>query len=81
MMNAQEVIETLNVIERDICVPKNVRTKIKSAISLLEDNNGHAIDVKFDKIKQELDSLSEDPNLPPYTRTQIWSVVSSLESR
>jgi uncharacterized protein (UPF0147 family) len=81
MANIQEVIETLSVIEGDNSVPRNVRVKIKSAIVLLEDSDDAALEVTFDKIIQELDDLSEDPNLPTYTRTQIWSIVSSLESR
>jgi uncharacterized protein (UPF0147 family) len=26
-----------------------------------------------------LDEVSQDPNMPPYTRTRIWNVVSILE--
>jgi len=29
---------------------------------------------------QELDDISSDPNMPSYVRTQIWNVVSQLES-
>ena len=81
MANIQEIMEILTVIEGDNSVPRNVRVKIKSAMCMLEDPQGVALNVTFDKILQELDNLSEDPNLPTYTRTQIWSLVSSLESR
>ncbi len=81
MANVQEIIENLNSIEQDNSVPRNVRTKIRSAILLLEESHESLLGVAFDKVLQELDDLSEDPNLPTYTRTQIWSVVSSLESR
>ncbi len=81
MANIQQVMDILSVIEEDNSVPRNVRVKIKSAMCMLEGSNGDALDVAFDKILQELDNLSEDPNLPTYTRTQIWSLVSSLESR
>lgn len=81
MANIQEIMEILTVIEEDNSVPRNVRVKIKSAMCMLEDPQGVALNVTFDKILQELDNLSEDPNLPTYTRTQIWSLVSSLESR
>ena len=30
---------------------------------------------------EELESIVDDPNLPDYTRMQIWRVVSLLESR
>ena len=81
MANIQEIMEILTVIEGDNSVPRNVRVKIKSAMCMLEDPQGAALNVTFDKILQELDNLSEDPNLPTYTRTQILSLVSSLESR
>lgn len=76
----EDIISNLRIIEEDNTVPKNVRSKIKSAISALEDPNGKETKVKIDKALQELDDLSDDPNLPSYTRTQIWNVVSTLES-
>jgi hypothetical protein len=27
-----------------------------------------------------LDEISQDPNMPPYTRTRVWNVVSILEN-
>lgn len=78
MVALQEVMDVLSVIEQDYSVPKNVRTKIKSAMELLRENNGKSFEVKVDQVLQQLDDLSEDPNLPPYTRTQIWNVVSTL---
>lgn len=76
----ENIIENLKIIEQDTTVPRNVRSKIKSAILALEDQNGAAEKVKIDRALQELDDLSDDPNLPSYTRTQIWNVVSTLES-
>ncbi len=76
----ENIIENLKIIEQDATVPRNVRSKIKSAIIALEDQNGTAEKVKIDRALQELDDLSDDPNLPSYTRTQIWNVVSTLES-
>lgn len=74
----KEIIEVLLQIESDATVPKNIREKIKNAISALEEEKIN-IAVKIDKSLQELDSLDEDPNIPAYTRTQIWNVVSLLE--
>ena len=80
-MMEDNILELLNLIEQDRTVPKNVRTKIKEVISSLAENNGKSKEVKVDQAIQQLDDLSGDPNLPPYTRTQIWSVVSALEKR
>ena len=56
----------------------NIRFKIKNAIAALNDD-GKSIGLKVNKSLQELDSLGEEANLPVFTRTQIWNIVSSLE--
>jgi uncharacterized protein (UPF0147 family) len=73
------IIEALSQIKEDLSVPKNVRIRMDNAIQALQDKNIN-IKVKVDKSLQELESLDEDPNIPVYTRTQIWDVVSLLES-
>jgi len=69
----------LNQIESDFTVPKNIRIKIKNAIVTLGEEN-KALAVKANKAIEELDSISDDSNLPVYTRTQIWHIVSLLET-
>lgn len=73
------IVETLTQIGEDQSVPKNIRAKIKNAIEFLNQEDA-SIEIKKDKALQELDNLDDDPNLPTYTRTQIWNVVGLLES-
>jgi len=74
----QNIIASLAQIQEDKTVPKNVREKITNSIQMLsEDKN---LKVKVNKSLQELDEISNDPNLPVYTRTQIWNIVSLLET-
>jgi len=75
----RDVIDVLSSIEKDFSVPKNVRVRIKNAYSVLE-ADGKSMAVRIDQSLQELDDISDDPNIPSYTRTQIWNVVSMLES-
>ncbi len=75
----QSIIESLSQIQEDASVPKNVRARMGNAITALQDET-KTLEVKKDRSLQELDSLDEDPNIPVYTRTQIWNVVSLLES-
>lgn len=75
----QDVIELLDQIESDVTVPKNIRLRIKNAMNVLEENGKKSV-VKADKAIEELDFISDDYNLPTYTRTQIWHIVSLLES-
>ena len=58
---------------------KNIRIKIKSTISILQQDNCD-INIKIDRSLQELSEVADDPNISSYTRMQIWSVVSQLES-
>jgi uncharacterized protein (UPF0147 family) len=77
-MISPEILENLAQIEQDLTVPKNIRFKIKAAINALQQEI--ALDLRINKALQELDDLSDNPNIPIYTRTQIWNVVSLLES-
>jgi len=35
--------------------------------------------LRIDKSIQELDEITEDPNLPIDTKTQLWNIFSKLE--
>ncbi|MBS3145833.1 UPF0147 family protein [Candidatus Woesearchaeota archaeon] len=74
-----EVLEALQVIENDIAVPRNIREGIKNSMQVLKENNIE-IAVKINRSLQELEELSDNPNIPVYTRTQLWNIVSLLES-
>ena len=71
------VVSSLAEIQADATVPKNVRTKIESIISTLKEDT--ELPIKVNKALNELDELANDVNLQPYTRTQIWNVMSVLE--
>ncbi len=74
------IVQTLIIIESDESLPRNVRNRVKSAIDALN-ANGHITEVKIDKALEELSEIDNDPNLPSFTRTQIWNVVSALECK
>ena len=76
----QVIVEDLSSIEKDSTIPKNVRLRIKTAIDLLNTNDKN-LNLRIDKSIQELGDVADDPNVPPYTKMQIWSVVSQLESK
>ena len=77
-----EIVENLEMINRDEDLPKNVRGKLKNAALVLQeqDNQKISIKIKINKSLQELDDIGDDPNLSQYARTQILGIVSSLES-
>lgn len=80
-MDIPQIIIAFEALEEDRTVPKNVRLRLQSARNLLEDINGKTIEVKIDEIIQDLEDMLGDPNLPVFTRTQLFSLTSMLESR
>ena len=74
----KQIIESLTEMSEDSTVPRNVRSKITDAIQALNEDTD--LSLKVDKALQHLDDISNDTNIQPYTRTQIWNVVSLLES-
>lgn len=77
-MELQEIINHLEGIEPED-VPKNVKKEIECIIACLKSEQ---LDVmsKVHKALSTLDELSNDPNIMPDTRTQLWNISSLLES-
>ena len=73
----KEIIEILADLEEDNTVPRNVKTKVKVVSDMLKEDGD--VKIKVNRVLHELDEIADDPNLQPYTRTQIWNVVSMLE--
>lgn len=71
------VIEALMELRNEGSVPKNVKSKIDETIKALKEEG--AISIRVNKALHELEEISEDTNMQPYTRTQLWNVVSMLE--
>ncbi len=68
----------LSVISEDRTTPRNIRRAAKEASDLLNSTK-LAQAVRAANAISILDDISQDPNMPPYTRTRIWNVVSVLE--
>jgi len=71
------IIGALRDLESDQRVPRNVKSKIASTIKVLEEES--ELSIKVNKALHELDEISEDTNIQPDTRTQIWHIVAMLE--
>ena len=70
-------VNSLNEIYADATVPRNVRVKIDGIANTLKD--GTELSIKVNKALNQLGEISNDVNLQPYTRTQIWNIMSMLE--
>jgi len=77
-MDMEEINKLLDEINADRTVPRNVRTMVSEAKQSLSDKKMDSA-VRINNAIYILDEVSNDPNIPVYTRTQIWNIVSLLE--
>lgn len=73
-----DIVDQINELKEDNMLPKSLNLKLDRIIAILEKDEH--ISIKIDKALNELDELTNDANLPSYTRTQLWNIVSLLES-
>ncbi len=78
-MNTQnEVQDALNNLISDNNVPKNIRSRLGMILHGLGDTQN--IHLKLNQSLSELDDISNDINLPPFVRTELFGVLSLLEN-
>ena len=77
-MQIEPINKLLDEINDDRSVPKNIRKSVMEAREHLN-NEKNDMKVRDSTAVSILDEISNDPNIPTYTRTQIWNVVSMLE--
>ena len=75
----EQVIPLLKQIADDRTVPRNIREKIEDSIKALQ-NKQEDPKVSISTAIANLDEASNDVNIPMYTRTQIWNIVTALEA-
>lgn len=71
------IITALQELESDTTLPKNIKTKLATTIKLLTENAEQSI--KVSRALHALESLGDDSNVPSFTRTQVFNIVSMLE--
>jgi uncharacterized protein (UPF0147 family) len=75
----RQVIQVLEQLSEDTSVPKNIRKGASNARETLL-KTSEALDVRSASAVFILDELANDPNIPLHGRTQIWSIISQLET-
>lgn len=80
MQRAQihEITEAFNSLLSESGVPKNIKARVSAIINDL----GCCTDMSMtvNKILNELEDLSNDVNIQPFVRTQLWNIASLLET-
>ena len=77
LTEVETIVLSLNEIQEDGTVPRNVRMQIQSLITSLKTET--ELSIKINKALNELGEIANDINLQSYTRTQIYNVISILE--
>lgn len=72
-----DIIEVLVELESDGTVPRNVKQKLNTIMLVLRESTD--LSIRIDRALQELEEITDDSNLQPHIRTQLWNVVSMLE--
>ena len=74
-----KAIAILSSISDNPSTPRNIRKLIKDSIDILKAES-ISVGVRAANAISMLEDVSQDPNIPSFSRVTIWSAVSSLES-
>jgi|GEM_PF-1103212 len=72
-------LKILSDVCRDPQVPKGVKKKIEEVSAKLLSRD-RPLQVKINSCTYLLDEISNDPSVPPHTRTFVWQIAGLLES-
>ena len=77
-MNLTQIYQALAILMDDAGVPKNVKLRLSGMMSELDSSSN--VPIVVNKMLYELEELSNDINLQPFVRTQLWNIASMLET-
>ncbi len=77
-MGLEDALDLIEGMLEDTSTPRNVRRVLEEAkITLNEDKD---INVKVMKAIYSIEKITDDQNILPHVRMQLWSIISALES-
>lgn len=75
----QNVVQILESIANDTGTPRNIRRVAKQAAEELF-NEKYSPAVRAANSIDMIEEIISDPNMPTFTRTQLWMAISILET-
>lgn len=75
----RQATAVLNEVSQDNTTPRNIRRAAKTAMDTLQGSE-LSLGVRAANAISIVDDISQDPNMPPYTRVKLWNAVSLLEA-
>ncbi len=77
-MEITDVSDMLDGLVNDTSIPKNIRRALSEAKTRLDSSEDKS--VKLSAAIYVIESIAEDINMPAHARTQIWAIMSALET-
>lgn len=74
----KEIIELMELLMEDTSVPKNIRKVVQESRDCLKTKD--ELSTRVSSAVQAIVQVSEDINMPMHARTQVWTILSALES-
>jgi uncharacterized protein (UPF0147 family) len=68
----------MDTVIADTSIPKNIRKAVSDARETLRSSD--ELSTKLGSAVYSLEAVGEDINMPMHARTQIWTILSALES-
>ena len=74
----QEITQMIALLVNDVTIPKNIRKALTDATERLKTDE--EMNVRASAAVYLIESVSDDINMPAHARTQLWAILSRLES-
>lgn len=81
--NQEKLLKSINLIEsilKNHTVPKSIKNSMKEILSILRDERNGEISVRVANAISLLESTTQNPHIQSHIRTNIWQLISTLES-
>jgi len=77
-MEIHDISGMLETLINDTSIPKNIRKALSEAKMRLDSEDEKQ--VRISAAIYLIESISDDINMPAHARTQIWAIMSALET-
>lgn len=81
--NQEKLLKSMNLIEsilKNHIVPKSIKNLMKEILSTLRDERNGEISVRVANAISLLENITQNPHIQSHIRTNIWQLISTLES-
>ena len=81
--NQEKILNSINLTDsilKNYTVPKSIKNLLKEILSILRDERNGEISVRVATAVSSLENITQNPHIQSHIRTNIWQLISTLES-